>query len=718
MSFKLIGIRPLKSKCNSKFLKSLESNYIYQFYQNYTFYSSKDEIMNYKVVDDDIKNIEKVENGIDSLYDFKVSNPLTGIERYLHVNISAIVGKNGSGKSSLLELLYVAFYKMSRICGIIDFKPFDILQVQNKLIETNKLIEKKIFSNEDLELFESSVSDLHENFEKILKCEKNKRKYDKNTNDIRVEFIYSINNIIYLLRLDNDIITLKKISNSDTCIIDAYDDFKNNLNSLFYNLVINYSLYGLNSEESGDWIEKIFHKNDSYQTPIVLNPFRDKGRIDINSENYLVRSRLLSILFDKSMNNKQLANNKTVNRIKLSYIEKSTTDYGSILIDFKSKIFPELYRKFFNKNESFKFEYKYGALYEKTLEYILRKITLIPERYPSFIEFYNENNFLEPAKIDDFIVQLFLDRSHITLKLRQALNFYEYQNYLNDDIISEAKIFSIKEIENKINSYDCLFEDLIDLVPPSFFKFELYFDDSNDDNNFSNLSSGEKQKIFSLNSILYHLRNLISVNFNAKQNSLLVYNNFNIILDEIELYYHPELQRTFIFDLLEYLKKINYDSLELLPNINIIFVTHSPFILSDIPSTNILYLKIENNKSIAIHDRKKSFGANIHELLGDNFFLGKDEIFMGEFARVRISDTIKWLNEIINEKKKYDADKANIYLELCQEKNNYLKIIEIIDEPIIKEKLIEMYSGVFGNELRKKHLMAEMNKIKTELDGL
>lgn len=162
----------------------------------------------------------------------------------------------------------------------------------------------------------------------------------------------------------------------------------------------------------------------------------------------------------------------------------------------------------------------------------------------------------------------------------------------------------------------------------------------------------KNKKIFSLNSIVYHLRNLISVNFNSRKEELLVYNNFNIILDEIELYYHPELQRTFIFDLLNYLNKIDYSSLKTSPNLNIIFITHSPFILSDIPAKNILFLKSNENKSTAVLENKKSFGANIHELLGDNFFLTDDDIYIGEFAKNKISDTIDWLN-ILKEKNKF-----------------------------------------------------------------
>lgn len=733
MSFKLIAIRPL-SKCNSNFLKNLQPNYIYQLDQNYNFYDSNDVILNDIVSENMIKRIEIKRSQINDLYDLKYSIPLLDCEKFVKINISAIVGKNGSGKSSLVELLYVAFYKISRICKIIDFSSTDDKQkAQNGISNINQLIETKTVDKEDLKLLDSEISSVKNGLDKVLELEKNRIIYDEGTDKINVEFIYSIGAQTYILRLKDGALSLESLTDNHTYEINSYTEFKNNLSNLFYNLVINYSLYGLNSEESGKWIEKIFHKNDSYQTPIVLNPFRDKGNIDINSENYLVRSRLMSLLFDKKINNKELAKNKTVTRIKLSFSEKSNSDFTKLQEDFENKIFPELYRTFFKKEDSIKFVVKTGILYKKTLEYILRKITLIPERYPTFKDYYDENNLLDVEKIDGFILQLYTDRSHITLKLRQALNFYEYQDYVDDKIINEERTFEIEELENKINSYEYPFPDLIDLVPPSFFKFELYFD-STEENNFSNLSSGEKQKIFSLNSVVYHLRNLISVNFNSRKEELLVYNNFNIILDEIELYYHPELQRTFIFDLLNYLNKIDYSNLKASPNLNIIFITHSPFILSDIPAKNILFLKSNENKSTAVLENKKSFGANIHELLGDNFFLSDDDIYIGEFAKNKISETIDWLNILKGKKIDLSELEENELLteqqtlekeELIKSIHNlsalnkqHLELIEIIDEPIIKNKLLEMYSEMFGNAVRKEYLEKEKDRIIKEIEGL
>jgi hypothetical protein len=48
--------------------------------------------------------------------------------------------------------------------------------------------------------------------------------------------------------------------------------------------------------EECNWLHGIFHKNDGYQTPIVITPFRDNGNIDINKENHLALERQVTLL--------------------------------------------------------------------------------------------------------------------------------------------------------------------------------------------------------------------------------------------------------------------------------------------------------------------------------------------------------------------------------------------------------------------------------------
>ena len=170
------------------------------------------------------------------------------------------------------------------------------------------------------------------------------------------------------------------------------------------------------------------------------------------------------------------------------------------------------------------------------------------------------------------------------------------------------------------------------------------------------------------------------------------------------------MQRNFINDILNSISGIELYKIKA---INFCFVSHSPFILSDIPKENIMFLENIDNKAIQILKDKSTFGANIHDLLKDGFFMNKGSI--GEFAKKRITETIQWMNFMLEEKEKPLNEDFEL---LVKDKEYHKNIIEIIDEPIIKSKLLEMYSEIFGNEERKKHLKYEIDRLNKELKSL
>jgi predicted ATPase len=95
MSFKLLAIRPLDG-CNEKFLKNLEENKIYKFCNDYSY--------NFDVKDD-IVQINYNQTIIENFFNNN--------ENKSNINISAIVGKNGSGKSAIVEILVASIVKLS-----------------------------------------------------------------------------------------------------------------------------------------------------------------------------------------------------------------------------------------------------------------------------------------------------------------------------------------------------------------------------------------------------------------------------------------------------------------------------------------------------------------------------------------------------------------------------------------------------------------------------
>ena len=91
---------------------------------------------------------------------------------------------------------------------------------------------------------------------------------------------------------------------------------------------------------------------------------------------------------------------------------------------------------------------------------------------------------------------------------------------------------------------------------------------------------------------------------------------------------------------------------------------------------------------------QKSFGSNIHDLLAHSFFMSEDG-YMGEFAKSKIEEVIDFLKN----------NKSNL------SKTNCKKIIEMIDEPMIKNKLLEMYYKKFSKEFSKELEIKQLREL-------
>lgn len=105
-----------------------------------------------------------------------------------------------------------------------------------------------------------------------------------------------------------------------------------------------------------------------------------------------------------------------------------------------------------------------------------------------------------------------------------------------------------------------------------------------------------------------------------------------ILLDEAETGFHPEWQRRYLQLVLEFLsampvtEKMHYQ---------IVITTHSPILLSDLPSACVNFLKREGGKTVRKLDEEETFGENVFNLYRRAFFMEKGLI--GEFARNKMS---------------------------------------------------------------------------------
>ena len=422
--------------------------------------------------------------------------------------------------------------------------------------------------------------------------------------------------------------------------------------------------------ECRSWLQGLFYKNDGYQVPIVIAPMRDSGRIDMQKEYRLAKERMLSLLFMKDEQNRHFfkrINGKLIidgiNLNKDNFFENSIRDEDvrkkylpqlshPAYADIKGTIRQSVIRLCDIKNDVTKDHH------ELVWGYIIKKILKIIFLYPRYAKDRKiligytdnlENNLTE--SIMNMVSRVLQDHSHVTRKLYRSIYYLKY-DHINKKKSLHIETFA-KEIEqlvsgDKDNPY--LPFKLDELLPPPVFhtNFRMYCVNDTQQQTpimFSTLSSGEKQITYTLSTLFYHLANIDSVG--DVQNSddeevvmavpVFQYKYVMAIFDEIELYFHPEMQRTFISYMLDGLKQMRFKNLE---GIQILLATHSPFILSDIPQSKVLFLDKFGHPAKV--DGMCTFGANIHSMLRHSFFL--QDGTMGAFAQKVINSTLSMVN--------------------------------------------------------------------------
>lgn len=170
-----------------------------------------------------------------------------------------------------------------------------------------------------------------------------------------------------------------------------------------------------------------------------------------------------------------------------------------------------------------------------------------------------------------------------------------------------------------------------------------------------------------------------------------------LLIDEGDLYFHPQWQKEYFDQLLSY---VNF----LFPRnkVQLFVTTHSPFIVSDLSKQNLIFLKKDENNRCVPSDaasQKETFGANIHELFTESFFL--EGGLIGEFAKKQIQEIFDWC--------KTDTKKGS-----DQIRNK----INIIGEPIIRVKLAEMYAEKMGENIEESRLQEQIKILNKRLKDL
>lgn len=192
------------------------------------------------------------------------------------------------------------------------------------------------------------------------------------------------------------------------------------------------------------------------------------------------------------------------------------------------------------------------------------------------------------------------------------------------------------------------------------------------------LSSGETALLNLYSRVYdYFYRHIISSQVVKKEDYYILF------LDEADLGYHPEWKRSFVKTIIEFSKNL-FKKLDV--QVQIVFTTHDAISLSDIPNTNVIYLHssspgriLDKNSDIR---PDTTFAANVNDLLGHSFFL--NDLLIGDFARSKIDGVIDWINKNRENNGNFNSD----------EFEDIKKTIAIIEEPVLRNKLADMLSDV------------------------
>lgn len=688
--FKLVAIRPLIG-CDKKFLKNLTAGQIYPLYNNYKFHSfSKEIICNSSA--DSVQYISYTEAPPE------IYNIQTADGHDMEVNISAIAGKNGSGKSSLIELFFVSVFLYCSNNNILDHNVKSLNARSNKLkkqlLDQNKQRSKVIeYRNEivkeiknvdrinlkafaslktkinDLTRRENDIEEVTTNINSQLKTINNQQNELKEISQkLKAEIFYEIESQFFCLQINSDKngelkCTVLSISNLPDLTVKpkkVSPSAKDFGDYFFYTIAINYSHYALNSLHIGDWIISLFHKNDGYKTPIVISPMRTEGNFDINSEINFAKYRLLTNKLQEYTSGKNdriyIAENHYIDKViftlnwrKLDLIPKRVR-FRLNKMSGKARdlnMLNTFLALYLSKEELILFEEDF-PLKQIVSNYLIKKIDSIPEKYPWFGKGYHFSTNTKHVENDRFFELLKNDKSHVTYKLKQTINFTKRSltDISNTFKTSKDQVERRSNIKFELTLHDLMEwmgnikgRDIMEHLPPSLFDIDFKLTNGiGADYLFSALSSGEQQLVHTIQSVVYHLNNIQSAHLG--KGDRLKYKNVNIIYDEIELYFHPDYQRRFIADLLKEFERFYIGGQKGIESINIILLTHSPFILSDIPSNNIMLLDSDKKKrTIPKIPDSQTFAANINELLADSFFL--KGTLIGRHAENTIAESIE-----------------------------------------------------------------------------
>lgn len=489
--------------------------------------------------------------------------------------------------------------------------------------------------------------------------------------------------------------------------IEYYDDFnmeydkkevlKTTFTLLIYYEIVEY-LYKLYSLEINEWIIDIIEKGIDLNSKFIIENIKNiysKEKVFYESKEEYEKEKDVEYFVDENQEDNYNKQNiaKRYNNFKIQ-IDGTIESINSLELNTEENI-NKIYKYIMDITENLN-EYINSYLFKNLLDK-LNDILVFEDKDIICMSPYKEILYSEDEEDEIFlnykeeIIEI-LNTIKDSLDEETLIYEYEEENYKLEDKNEQYKnkegYYINKEIEedSRIKEVLCKYLEIINLFSDIIDKFDLeiegYSEFAIDWNNSSIIDFFEMFDELKINTFNFQLESgiLSSGQVTYFELQYRLYNlikrvklkkNIILLIDEGDIYMHPGIQIQFIKHTMRFLSEF-FDEKQ----IQLIITSNSPFIISDIPNSKIIYVKRNNNGMVEIDKREslnniKTLGTPINELLINSFFMDKG--IVGELAQDKIT-------EIIN--KIYSEEALEI-----EEIKNIEKIIDSIGDDIIRKKL-------------------------------